>query len=224
MFNAKPVKMLLPVLMGLAGLLLLLPLTRPMVSSAQSAQALSLEAEPGQVAASFDLPLFEPVNSQDLAISARDNAADDLAMNLDVADTDLGAEVGQVATLAALNGSEPTVQFETPSYSVDENGGSATVTATLSFSSAFTVTVGYETSGGTATAGDDYTAVSGTLTFEPEQTEQHFEVPILPDSLYEGNETVGLALVEPVVSATLGTTSTAILAIVDAEGLPSVIF
>ena len=45
--------------------------------------------------------------------------------------------------------------------------------------SASTVTVDYATSNGTATAGTDYTAVSGTLTFAPGQNVKNVEVPIL---------------------------------------------
>src|SRR5437016_1695926 len=44
-----------------------------------------------------------------------------------------------------------------------------------------TVSVHYATSDGTATAGLDYVATSGTLTFSPGQTEAVFNVPIIFD-------------------------------------------
>ena len=49
-------------------------------------------------------------------------------------------------------------------------------------------------SGGTAIPDEDYTPVSGSLTFTPGVTSQVFSVPILHDNLHEGNETVGLSL------------------------------
>src|SRR4051812_33491984 len=56
-------------------------------------------------------------------------------------------------------------QFSDVSYNVNEDGTSATVTVMLSHAVDADVTVDYATSDGTATAGQDYTAASGTLTF-----------------------------------------------------------
>ncbi|MFN8458358.1 MAG: Calx-beta domain-containing protein [Anaerolineae bacterium] len=41
----------------------------------------------------------------------------------------------------------------------------------------------YATSDGTAIAGTDYTATSGTLIFSPGQTSRTFTVPIINDNL-----------------------------------------
>ena len=56
------------------------------------------------------------------------------------------------------------------------------------------VTVDYSILPGTATAGVDYTAVSGTLTFEPGQEPLYITVPVIPDSLPEPDETFFLLL------------------------------
>src|SRR5262249_56387977 len=74
------------------------------------------------------------------------------------------------------------------------NSGStpANFTVSLSAASTHTVTVGYYTNGGTATAGSDYTSVSGTLTFNPGQTSIIVPVSVLGDTIYEGNETFSL--------------------------------
>jgi hypothetical protein len=48
--------------------------------------------------------------------------------------------------------------------------GTASFTVTLSAVSAQTITVAYNTTDGTATAGADYTSATGTLTFAPGTT------------------------------------------------------
>ncbi|HLE52384.1 MAG TPA: Calx-beta domain-containing protein, partial [Anaerolineales bacterium] len=65
---------------------------------------------------------------------------------------------------------------------------------------------------GTATAGDDYTATSGNLIFNPGETSLTFEVRIKTDDILDPNETVLLELSNP-DDATLGTPSTATLTI-----------
>ena len=56
------------------------------------------------------------------------------------------------------------------------------------------VTVDYETADGTATAGEDYEAVSGTLSIEAGQTSASVRVSIIDDSHDEGEETLTLVL------------------------------
>jgi uncharacterized repeat protein (TIGR01451 family)/CSLREA domain-containing protein len=69
-------------------------------------------------------------------------------------------------------------------------------------------------------AGTDYTPVSGTLIFSPGQISQTFTVPIIDDTLAEGNETVSLNLNTP-VNASLIAPATATLTIVDNDGPPA---
>ena len=68
---------------------------------------------------------------------------------------------------------------------------------TLSHASSRTVTVSYATSDGTATAGDDYTAASGSLTFNAGDTSQTVEITVLTDSDDEGQETLTITLSNP---------------------------
>jgi hypothetical protein len=107
-----------------------------------------------------------------------------------------------------------TVQFNSSSYSVYEEAGPATVIATLSAASDVMVTVDYATSDGTAEAGSDYVAASGTLTFAPGQMSQTFTVTVNNDTSDEPDETVNLTLSNP-VNAVLGTPYTATLTIKD---------
>src|SRR5204863_240458 len=95
----------------------------------------------------------------------------------------------------------------------------ATVTVTRAGASVGAVGVTFATSNGTATtAGLDYTAVTQTVSFADGDTvPKTVSVPILDDSIYEGDETVNLTLSNPTGGAGLGTPSTAVLTITDNE-------
>lgn len=103
--------------------------------------------------------------------------------------------------------------------SVDENAGPLTFTVQLSNPSASTVTVAYATSNGSATAGSDYAATSGTLTFVSSDVSETVAVTLLDDTLDESNETVNLTLSSP-VNATIAR-GTAVGTIVDDDPPPS---
>lgn len=73
----------------------------------------------------------------------------------------------------------------------------ATFTVRLNAASSVPVTVGYSTQDGTARAGLDYTATSGSLTFAPGVTAMNVQVAILGDQLVEGDEAFKLVLSNP---------------------------
>jgi ELWxxDGT repeat protein len=79
----------------------------------------------------------------------------------------------------------------------DTGSAPASLAITLSAASGFTITVPFSTADGTATAGTDYTAATGTLTFAPGTTSQNVSVPVLGDTLDELNETVLVNLGTP---------------------------
>ena len=83
-----------------------------------------------------------------------------------------------------------------------ESGAIATVGVRLDAPSSETVTVDYQTQDGTARAGQDYVAASGSLTFAPGQTQASFEIARLDDRLIEPDETLTVAFSNP-VGATL---------------------
>jgi hypothetical protein len=112
-----------------------------------------------------------------------------------------------------VDGTPSVVQFSQATFSVTE-AGVATLTVTRTGGTAGGVTVQYATGGGSATAGSDYTAASGTLTFGAGQSSRTFAVTTLADAQVEGTETVGLTLSNP-QGATLGTRTTAALNIAD---------
>jgi hypothetical protein len=81
--------------------------------------------------------------------------------------------------------------------SVDEDAAEAVVTITLTAPASGSVFVDYATSDGTATAGSDYTAVSGTAEITDGNSSTTVSIPLLGDSLVEGDETLTFTLSNP---------------------------
>lgn len=92
----------------------------------------------------------------------------------------------------------PTVSIGNASKT-EGNSGTANMsfTATLSKAATVPVTVDYATSNGTATAGSDYVAGSGTVTFAAGQTSQTVNVGIIGDTVVEPDETFNVTLSNP---------------------------
>ena len=94
---------------------------------------------------------------------------------------------GPVTALPLLNIIDDTV----------EEGEQAQFTVTLSRTSTRTVTVDYATADGTAEAGSDYTAASGTLQFAPGEASKTIPVPTVEDTVEEQTETFTVTLSNP---------------------------
>ena len=119
----------------------------------------------------------------------------------------------------------PVFQFSAPSYSVNENSGSAMITVQRLGTTAGTATVDYAVEPGSATpppaADADFSPsggagpLTGTLTFPPGQSTRSFTIPIVDDALVEGSETILLSLHNPTAGALLGAQPTVVLTIVD---------
>ena len=76
-------------------------------------------------------------------------------------------------------------------------GDTATFRVTLSAASENVVTVSYKTKDGTAVAGSDYTAMAGTLRFEPSDTTKTIRVPTVDDDTPEETEAFTVELSAP---------------------------
>ena len=79
----------------------------------------------------------------------------------------------------------------------EATGATVDFTVTLSRAASRPVTVDYATSDGTATAGADYTATSGTLTFAAGASSQTVSVPVLDDIHDDDGETFTLTFFNP---------------------------
>jgi len=110
---------------------------------------------------------------------------------------DLGAFESGAAAQPELSVSDVTL--------AEGNAGTTTATFTVALSVASTqaVTVSYSTADGTATAGSDYAAVSGSLSFAPGTTTKTVAVSVNGDTVAEGDETFFLNLANP-TGAVLG--------------------
>ena len=86
------------------------------------------------------------------------------------------------------------------------------------------MSVSYATSNGTAVAGTDYTAASGTLSWAAgDSTAKTISVTVIDEQLTSGSKTFGVTLSAPTGGATLGTPSTATVTIADNDVVPGTI-
>jgi chitinase len=123
-----------------------------------------------------------------------------------------GVTLGNATATGTITNDDTAVVVTPPAVSIanatvaEGNSGSTTLAFNVSLSKASdkTVTVGYSTTNGSATAGQDYTAKSGTLTFAPGTTAQQVSVAVTGDTTVEPNETLSVTLAGP-SNATLGT-------------------
>jgi hypothetical protein len=110
-----------------------------------------------------------------------------------------------VATLTILD-NEPNpgeLTFGAPNYSCSETSGLATISVIRTRGSLGTVSIQYYTADDTATAGQDYGAVSGTLIFANGQTNKTFTVPVFNDGVMQSEELLYLVLTNATGGATL---------------------
>lgn len=129
------------------------------------------------------------------------------------------------ATVTVTSEDQPTLppgvlQFAQATYSVGEAGGNLIVSVTRTGGTTGVASIEYATANGTAAAGQDYTAVSGTLSWaDGDSSTKTISVPILNDILGEVLETISLALSSP-TGASLGLQGTALLQILDDDDPP----
>jgi probable HAF family extracellular repeat protein len=114
-----------------------------------------------------------------------------------------GGAIGSLAGPVTFEGSmgdldpgEPVVLAVADVSVLEGNKGTSRLdlTVTLSRSSDAEVTVNYATANSTAVATQDYTATSGTLTFQPGETSRTISVAIKGDRKREANETFSVQL------------------------------
>ena len=114
-----------------------------------------------------------------------------------------------------VNDDPPHLHVSSPH--VSEKDGAAVFTVSLD--GAATVTAHYATADGSAFAGSDYTAQSGTLSFSRTDTAKTVSVPLVNDSALEGDETFELQLSNPSGAASSGNDLTGTATIADDDAV-----
>ena len=121
----------------------------------------------------------------------------------------LTATGGRLDVAAALNAAPPVGITISGGSVVEGNSGTVQLAFTVSLSAPAidVVTVNYATGGGTATAGSDYVAQSGPLSFAPGETSKTILVDVIGDTAFESNETFAVTLSGPSANARVQTAS-----------------
>ena len=114
--------------------------------------------------------------------------------SVDCNDTTVVESGTQQETITIIDNDGPYVSLSTNLDSISENGGVATITASLldesgeEYTAGDDITVTLSTSGD-ATSGSDYSLSNTTITISAGSTDETFTLNAIDDSEYEGNET-----------------------------------
>jgi hypothetical protein len=115
------------------------------------------------------------------------------------------------------------LQFSQPTFTAVENTLAATIRVTRTGGTTGTVSVDFGTFDGTAKANHDYTPTLGTLQFNNGEDTKDIVVPLIDNTLPDGNRAFGIVLVNP-VGAVLAMPSQAVVTIADNESPTSGFF
>ena len=127
------------------------------------------------------------------AIDATVNAPLPSGRVLTAAATDQAGNTSEFSPCDA-GGARGSARFGSRTYGALEDAGSVIIPVRRVGGSRGVLTVNYSTANLTATAGQDYTTVSGVLTFADGETEKTVNIPVAADALDEPEEFVRLTL------------------------------
>jgi hypothetical protein len=119
-----------------------------------------------------------------------------------------------VGTNAAFSQTLPTVQFARTAAEGPESTTSVAVGVVLSEPSTAVVGIEYRVTGGTATTGEDFILLDGSVTFQPGETVKTIPLVIIDDLIEEDDETIVITLSNP-ANAVLGKNTTYTYTILD---------
>ena len=108
------------------------------------------------------------------------------------------------------------VAFSSPIYIVTETAGSVTLAVNRIGTNGIT-TVSYATTNGTAIAGTNYLATSGTLVFNPGEFLKTFQIPVLHDPRVTGPLSFTVTMFDPSAPAQIFANNPALVTINDAD-------
>lgn len=124
-----------------------------------------------------------------------------------------------ISITGSQSASAGTFQLSTSAYSVDQSTGSVTVTVDRIGGSNGATSLSYATTNGTAVAGSDYTATSGTLHWtNGDTTAQMFSIPVSTTTAFTGTKTFTVALNSPSAGAAISSPGSETVTISGASG------
>ncbi|MEI6162031.1 MAG: Calx-beta domain-containing protein, partial [Roseococcus sp.] len=160
------------------------------------------------IALSGSLSFAAGETSKTIAVSLRGDTVDEIDESFEIALSGLtGASFAQSSARGTiLNDDAPPVLSVSNAEVIEGASGTRNMVFTLSLTKAIaqSVTARFATADGTALAGSDYVAKSGTVTFAAGETSKTVAVTINGDTLVEADETFNL-LLSNVTRATLAT-------------------
>ena len=164
------------------------------VAGSGTATAVDFAAVPN-----FDITIAAGAASETetFTLTPTDDTADETDETITVSGASGGLTVNPATISLTDDDGAPTLSIDSPSVTEGDSGSeNLTFTVTLSPASGREVTVAWaEGTGGTATSGTDYTAITGgTLTFTAGTTSQTFDVSVTGDTTDEPHETVVVSL------------------------------
>ena len=106
----------------------------------------------------------------------------------------VNADLADAAATGTIADNDAMPELTVADARATEDAGVMVFSVKLNAPGVLPVTVNYATSDGTATAGEDYSAADGSLTFMPGDTERTISVLLQEDTIYEGDETFVLTL------------------------------
>lgn len=166
---------------------------------------------------------FAPgVTLQQLIIPVVGDAIDELDETFSVTITDpVNATIGTATATGTIldDDAVPAISIGDVAIAEGNDAGTLTFTLTMSGASAQDVTVAYATTDAGATAGSDYSAISGVLTIPAGSLSAAIAVPIAGDALHELDESFNLTLSSP-VGATLAD-AVALATLLNDDAMPS---
>jgi hypothetical protein len=165
----------------------------------------TLHFAPGQAVKSFTidvLPDFDDETNEDFTVTL-----------VNPQQASLGAPAVALVTIAD-NDAGGTIEFTSSVFTATENSAFALLSVKRTGGLAGNVTVLIQATNGTADA-SDYPPYTRTVTLGPNQTGTSFFINLLRDSTPEAPETINLTLANRTGGAVLGTTSTAVLWVID---------
>lgn len=136
--------------------------------------------------------------------------------------TDASGNTSEFSQCLTVTNNPGNLAFNVASSSTAELSGVAAVTIDRIGGASGVITVDYSTSNGTATAGQDYTASSGTVTFLNGDVSKTIFIPITNDTTDEPAETFNVTLGNPGGGAFIGSPSTHVVTINDDDPPPTV--